>query len=273
MQQRTQGHTPGTSQGYREQLQRELERRKRTNPHFSLRSFARTLDLSPSFLSHVINGHKNLSLVSALKIAQKLRYSPTEADSFVDLVKLEMQQVVAPQLPEKFNEGLTLQLEAFQVISDWYHFAIRELVMTKGFKPDVKWIAKRLKIKPTEAKDAIDRLLLLGLLERKPDGGLVNTENYIKTPTNQPSRAIRNHHQQMIQKAQEALENQPVTHRDIVGTTLTIRRDQIDLAKREIAKFHRHLAKLLNSPEASEVYQFNTQFFALTEPEEVSHET
>jgi uncharacterized protein (TIGR02147 family) len=260
MQQRTQ-------QGYREQLHRELERRKRTNPHFSLRSFARTLDVSPSFLSHVINGHKNLSLLTALKIAQKLRYSPTEADSFVDLVKLEMQQVVARDLPEKFNEGLTLQLEAFQIISDWYHFAIRELTTTKGFKSDIKWIAKRLKIKPSEAKDAVDRLLLLGLLERKPDGTLANTEAFIKTPTNQPSRAIRNHHQQMIQKAQEALENQSVTHRDITSTTLTIRPDQLELAKREITKFQRHLARLLTSTDASEVYQLNVQFFGLTEPE------
>lgn len=254
-------------QGYREQLQRELDRRKRANPHFSLRSFARTLDVSPSFLSHVINGHKNLSLVMALKIAQKLRYSPTEADSFVDLVKHEMQQVVASQLPERATEGLTLQLEAFQVVSDWYHFAIKELTTTKGFKSDIKWIAKRLNIKTQEAKEAVDRLLLLGLLERDAEGTLVSTEAFINTPTNQPSRAIRNHHQQMIQKAQEALENQPVDKRDITSTTLTIRPDQIDLARREIQKFQRHLTRVLHSPEASEVYQLNVQFFGLTESE------
>jgi uncharacterized protein (TIGR02147 family) len=255
-------------QGYRDQLQRELDRRKRTNPAFSLRSFARTLDVSPSFLSHVINGHKNLSLLTALKIAQKLRYSPSEADSFVDLVKLEMQQVVARDLPVKSNEGLTLQLEAFQVISDWHHYAIRELTATLDFKADPKWIAKRLGITVLEAKEAVERLLLLGLIEKEADGRLVSTNLFIKTPTNQPSRALRNHHQQMIQKAQEALEGQVISKRDITGTTIAIKPEQLELAKREIQKFHKRLADLLDTSstkDASEVYQLNVQFFSLTE--------
>jgi uncharacterized protein (TIGR02147 family) len=106
------------------------------------------------------------------------------------------------------------------------------------------------------------------LVEKTSESRLVSTNLFIKTPTNQPSRALRNHHQQMIQKAQEALEGQIISKRDITGTTVAIKPEQLELAKREIQKFHKRLADLLDtadSGDASEVYQLNIQFFSLTE--------
>ena len=37
-----------------------------------------------------------------------------------------------------------ISLDQFQVISEWYYFAILSLAETEDFKPDAKWISKRL---------------------------------------------------------------------------------------------------------------------------------
>ena len=257
------------SEGYRSQLQSELRRRQDLNSRYSLRSFARTLNLSPAFLSKVLRGEKNLSPESALGIASRLRYSPGETAQFCKLVQAnrtsEKVAAAIAEDAEEPGEALALQLEAFQVISDWYHYAIRELIGTRGFKPETAWIARRLGIGADDARKALARLTRLGLIERTRGGGYRNTRHFIATPTDQPSQALRNFHSQMIEKGRRALESQTVERRDITGLTLAISMDKMEIAKKEIRKFRRRLNQLLESNSPTNVYQLNIQFFDLTQ--------
>lgn len=54
--------------------------------------------------------------------------------------------------------------------STGYLPAIRELVLSPSFREDPEWIASTLRppIKPIEARQALDTLLELGLLQRTP---------------------------------------------------------------------------------------------------------
>ena len=239
------------------------------NPRFSLRAFARLIGLSAPFVSKVLSGQKNLSVNAAATVAEKLGYSPSEATQFCRLV--QMQGPVSAKArhlldgdAEARNEYKSVDLEIFQMISDWYHYAILELSTCRGFKPTSDYVAKRLRISKLEASSALARLVRLGLLEKK-QGTLKKTDRFIATPTDKASRALRNFHLQMIEKAKSALEEQPVETRDITGITVAIDAKKLDLAKTEIQKFRQRLAKIMDSDRADQVYQLNIQFFSLSE--------
>jgi uncharacterized protein (TIGR02147 family) len=71
---------------YRDILKEEFSQRRRRNPRYSLRAFARDLKLSPSMLCDVINGNHGLSRAGASKVAQALNLNPQESEFFCDLV-------------------------------------------------------------------------------------------------------------------------------------------------------------------------------------------
>lgn len=64
-------------------LRTALERRKESNPRYSLRAFASFLGLHPSALSRVLSGKQDLSVPSALQILKKLKLDQEEQELFI----------------------------------------------------------------------------------------------------------------------------------------------------------------------------------------------
>ncbi len=62
-------------------LKKELDSRKSRNPNYSLRSFARSLDISPSRLSEILSGQR-MSMKTANKIATKLKLNENAKAEF-----------------------------------------------------------------------------------------------------------------------------------------------------------------------------------------------
>src|ERR1700758_5070262 len=58
------------------QLASRLQKYLRRHPDITQRSVAKYLDLSPTFLSEVISGKKNLTAFSAMKLSQLLKQKP-----------------------------------------------------------------------------------------------------------------------------------------------------------------------------------------------------
>lgn len=67
-------------------IRRVFEHRREKNGSYSLRAFARDIDLSPSFLSLFLNGKKNLSLNSAYRIGRRLGLEPEEQAALFNAV-------------------------------------------------------------------------------------------------------------------------------------------------------------------------------------------
>lgn len=256
---------------YREYLKAELESRIHTNTQYSLRAFARDLNVLPQVLSLVINGKKNISSEVSIEIAKKLKLSNEEVSYFHDLV--ELSQAKSENLKEIIKYRLTkykenksyqiLQEDIFKIISDWHHYAILELTFTKDFKNDTAWIAKRLNISAAEVKKAIDRLLSFELLEDSA-GTLRKTEVNISTTQDIPSAAVRKATKQLLSIAEKALEDQPVEKRDFGTMTMAIDPKKLPQAKKMIRKFRRDLTEYLESGDRTEIYSFSTQLVSLT---------
>lgn len=70
-----------------EMLTEELSLRKQLNPKYSLRAFARDLNLSPSYISQVLNKKTKLNEKYAYVIVDKLKWEMEKANYFLTLVK------------------------------------------------------------------------------------------------------------------------------------------------------------------------------------------
>ena len=249
-----------------------LEQRCAKNPRYSLRSFARDLGLSPSRLSDVLKGRYGLSRAAASEIAVKLGLSESERERFCDLVESrhsrnpkQRKEAAARLIESPTPDYRQLTLDGFQVISEWYHYAILELCLVEDFQSDVEWIAKRLGLSTHVAKSAIERLERLDLLE-EVRGRLKPTEGFTASPNDIPSEAIKKFHRQILEKAMSAIDFQSVEERDLSSVVLAIDKRDLPEAKQAIKKFRRGFDKKFSASQSkSEVYCLAMQFFSLQE--------
>lgn len=127
-------------------IQQELKRRQNKNISYSLRAFARDLEISPGYLWDFISGKRSLSKKKALKIAETLNLNKEDTHSFI----------LSSQCTEDdYKTGGLL----YQLVSYWHHFAVLSLSKDPNNKANAKWIAERLVIKEQEAQEALELLL------------------------------------------------------------------------------------------------------------------
>ena len=68
-------------------LNKKLDELKSKNPSYSLRAFARKLNVTPSALSEIINGKRRVSEKKAQSLAHHLLLDPTEKMKFLKISK------------------------------------------------------------------------------------------------------------------------------------------------------------------------------------------
>jgi uncharacterized protein (TIGR02147 family) len=267
---------------YRQYLRERLEDRCQVNPRYSLRAFARDLKISSSRLSQVLQGKQGLSEQWAKKIAQRLGLSSPETEVFCTLVRASdarsktqrrVAQIALETQQIRQEPSQTLQLDAFRVISDWYHFALLELTLLPSFKSEPAWIARKLGIARFEAEQAVERLKRLELLEDQR-GRLVSSESHLFTGDGVPSDAIRKFNKQVLEKASRAIDLQTMEERDISTLTIAVAQSELPRFRELIKGFRKQMnhksmedAKKTSGNRPDEVYCLAVQFFRLTERE------
>ena len=264
----------GAKQTYREFLTQEFEVRVRRNPSYSLRAFARDLDLPASNLSNVMRRKRGLSMATAERVAMNLKLDPTERTTF--LAQVESEHARSPEARRKANEcirGLVkkaalqeLSLNTLSTICSWLPLAILELTHVEDFQSDAKWIANRLGVTRAETDLALKNLFALKLLEEKKRGEWTETHRNLITPSDVPSRFIRDFHRQVLERAANALERVPVDQRECSSGILAIDPSKMQEAKEALREFRRRLCiDLQDKAKPTRVYGLSIQFFPLDE--------
>ncbi|MDO9181199.1 MAG: TIGR02147 family protein [Bacteriovorax sp.] len=238
-------------------LQRKFNERCKKNARYSLRAFAKNLDIDPSSLSQILSGKRKLSKKIIHNICLKLSATPTDFQRF-GLLKRE----------SNLENYFQISLDKFSVISEWHHYAILELTFVSGFKSDPKWIAKKLSITVMEAKIAIERLLRLELLLPE-NGSLVKSSKHLTNDgTVNTSGAHKELQKQVINKALIAVDECPQEEKDITSITMAIDTANIEKAKILIQKFRRDLCELLEEGDQKAVYNLGIQLYPLSKTKE-----
>ncbi len=277
----TKSTRPERDISYRTYLQQEFNSRCQRNPNYSLRAFARDLDMWPSKLSEVLNEKCGISSGTAKTLSKRLRLSPDESAHFMALVEsehsrsparkraaIEKVKVVGAALG--FSE---LDLERFKVISDWIHFAILELCDVVDFQSNEKWIATRLGVSAGEVKEAVARLRTFGLLATDSNGRWVQTTTDLAAPEFFPSREKRNHHAQILNKSMAAIDRFASHERDFSSMTMAIASEQMEEARTAIRTFRRSFTRRFQANKNKDrVFSLAIQFFPLDDKPRKSKE-
>lgn len=255
----------------RDFLCRELKRRQIANTRYSLRAFARSLDINPSHLSKILRGQIGISeekfthFAKVLSVSSSLLAHLKKKEFFLREISKqgEWMERVTKQV-----DYIKLSLDHSHVISDWYHFAILELTRTEEFKPDIKWIQHKLGLESDEVQAAVDRLFRLKMLIIGENGSWIdNSENASNGTQDLTGDAHRELQKQILLLAIDALEEVSIKRRLQSSITLAINKKDVSKAKQNIVTFQRAFATLLQEEAdvKDSVYQLSISFFPLTQ--------
>ncbi len=247
---------------YRDILQVEFQSRKARNQYYSLRAFAQSIGIGSGALSEILNGKRNLGLNKAQTIVEKLNFDEFEKAAFLNSVQSNSTGVTST--PKRKNTELSL--EAFEIVSSTDCMSILALADLDDFRLDVEWIAYRLGIKIKDVEDSLKKMRLVGLL-KEVDGVEMISDDFVFSPEEIPSRAVKNYHHQMLSKASTALEEQMVQKRDISGISFAIDKKDIESIKKDILNFQKRMVKKYSEGKKNEVYHLEMALFALTNEE------
>lgn len=229
------------------------------NPAFSLRSFAKKLEISPAALSEILNGKRKISFKLAHKLSKKLMLSPQESQMLIQSFQIRN----TPSEMKSQKKEVRLSQDQFQLIGEWQHFAILSLAETKDFKSSDQWIADRLGLSLQKTKLALSRLIKLGLLKKVNEQYIVTGESY-SSPDEVVDLALRRMYSEVLDLSKDSLLDHELQQRDFSGVTMAIDPSRLPLAKKLIRKMLAQVCEILEVENKSEVYRLNVQLIPLT---------
>lgn len=250
-------------QNARQLLQKEFTQRCEKNPRYSLRSFAKSLGISHTVLSLVMSAKRPLSKKASERVAERLALGPVESQKLLTLraIKTKKSVKVAATNFQKVD------LATFELISNWIHYAILSLLEVKDSQFEAKWMATRLGANEMQVRIAMDCLKELGLVENIK-GKWKQTGKAIKVENNVSTAGTRKFQKQLLEKAIESLENDPMEVRDFSSMTLAMDPKNIPYAKERIRQFRRELtAELEAKGRPEEVYNLTVQIYPVSKGE------
>lgn len=223
------------------------------NPRYSLRAFARSTGISHTVLSLVLSGKRRLSKKATTKLADFLGLDPIRRQRLLN--------------ENKDVEGHyeNMPLDTFEVISDWYHYAILSILELPEAKFEAKWLAKQLGLQEIEAKMAMDRLKRLSLVAQDKKGRWRQSSAPIKIDNTLSTVATRKFHKQLLNRAEQSIEQEPIENRDFSSMTFAMDASQIEYASKKIRAFRRKLtAELEKKSSPNAVFNLTVQLYPIT---------
>lgn len=232
---------------------------KTKNPSFSIRSFAKFLDVDQSFLSKVLKGKKGLSKRLFVKITNRLNFSADRVNSIIESTAGRL--VYRSMENEFYNEA-----------NDWLCYAIVELGKTRAQGMTVKEIAEYFGATEVAVENVLSKLKKFNLVENE------NVSNWrVKTVSTLPqdfaksSEARKRLQQQFLKLSYNSISRQDLGSRINLGLTISIPKDKFEQAKERLISFCSSFADEFQPNEQEntakvnpdEVYQLCLSLFTL----------
>ena len=250
----------------RDLLKLEFSKRVNDNPSYSVRAFARYLDIHPGTLSGYLNGNRSISLKTANHIFDKFNVSPLQRAEVLKKTKVHNEKA---SLKNAYVDRLMIEQQTFEAISQWYHYGILQLIRTEEYleNPDhshPRWISKKLQVPINQVKLAIDRLLQLNLITLQENGFFKRTEEAISVKDKSVTTpALKNLQKDIRRRAISSIDDDPIEKRSMTSMTMAIDPDRMDEAKKLIEEFELKLSEFLETGTKKEVYQLSVSLFPI----------
>jgi len=252
--------------------------KKKKNPSFSMRSWAKNLGFSNNtVLSLILNGKRPVPARHIPQFIESLDLSKAEGlyletlIAFKNAKSAKEKSYFADRMNE-LNNGQPFkmfEIESFKFLSNPLHALIIEMTALKNFKPDPKWIVPKLRIKATlsEVSEAIKRCQALGFIKKTPQGTWEKSQAHISNRVDVVDSGSQEYHKNVSLLAAQEVSKQTIQNREFNGYALNFNVKDLPRAKKSIRKFIADFIEEYESPtkKGEETYQFNVQLFALTQ--------
>lgn len=260
-------------------LKARLNEKTNKNPHYSLRAFARDLNLPPGALSEILHGKREIPSGKIDDICTKLDLSKEEKKEFVNsaiLSRLNLTNIanikkVQNKVLLKINQARDKDKQFENFIKDWEYYAILNIIETQPYSlGSIDQISLRLGLKPFKTRKMIFELIEFKFLKINENDILEREISDIETTTDVKCETLIKAHQNLL-KLSNAKLNLPLTHRDFQAITFKMDKTKMPQAKKLIREFIENFSNYfeekmdINSDETKEVYQFNLQLYPLSE--------
>ncbi len=251
---------------------------KSVKPTFTYRTLSALAGINSSgFYPLVVQGKRNLTDSVIARTSSAMGLSPQESQYFTCLVKfnqarsLQKKNEYFEKLIEIMNrkDVMFIKESQFDIFSEWYHSAIRELAVCRDFEGDYRKLGQMLRpeITAKQARQSIELLLKLGFLKEE-NGKLIQTSPVLTTGPDIKSHQILNYQVQMLKLALEAFDRfGPNELLSNSSTTFRISRETFELFKSKNRAHRQELLKIAEQDSsADQVYQLNINMFPLSNP-------
>jgi len=243
------------AEDFRHFLQQDLVQRCRKNPKYSLRAYARFLQIEPSALSRILRGRRALTPQMFSRLADRCGLAPKARESF-------RRGHFDPASVRDYHE---LTEDRFQVISVWHTWALLELMRTEGFTGNPRTVARQLGVSVAEVHDSFDRLERIGLIKKSGKTYELLESEITTVGIPGSGSALRGLQKQYLEKAIHALENVPIEHRDQSTITLACDARHMPILKEKLKRLRREMSEIMEqSKRKTSVYALTLSLFPLT---------
>ncbi len=188
-------------------------KRTKKNPAYSLRSFAKSLNVSISWLSDFLNSKKGISRERAEHIAILLGLTPRKYQRFIQSAEAEfarnrVARVRAQRLlKSKFLQHPYIDVDQanWELIASWKNFAVMEILKLEHQPCSVESIQKLLGLSLFEAQSCLGVLQRCNIVSFSKGAWTLNVSNTQTQSVKDGHLAIRKFHEGMLLAAQQAL--------------------------------------------------------------------
>lgn len=260
-------------------IESEFEKRKVKNPQYSVRAFARDLNVHHTTLLGALNGSRSLSRPTLEKVLERLGVDGAQKNLILrDLLGEKFKKgalkidrdlkAMGDQVGNQAKIEKKLSIQEFERVSSWYHFAILELTEIEGFKSDAQWVGRRLNISTECAANALENLKAVGLLQKIGNRWRKAHLSLTTYPKSRTSESLKQRQKDILLKSVEAIDATKLEQRAHHAMTFPIDPSKIPYAKKKIREFIYEMTQLLEVSPKEEVYELQISLFPLSHSEQ-----
>ena len=244
----------------------------------SVRGFAKRVHCSPSLLSSIMAGKRDVDTGRAEVFAGAMKLDAAQTSHLVALVVVahdpsrdRRQRALDEVLTtRRYRSAPRVNEATYTLLSDAVVGAVFELARCEGWRGDPDWIASALHPSTTRevAVAALDVLMAAGVLTRDADGRLQVGESQATDHDvhhDVVNRAVDQFHRQILARAPDVLSTVPHAERQFGALTFAVPSKAVPELKARITRFYEEIMHLVEVTEGSRdrVYQLGVQLYPM----------
>lgn len=246
-------------------IKEELIKRKKKSSSYSMRAFARDLDINQATLSRVMNGQRSLPLRFVKTVADKITLSAQDRTLFFESIYRKSTSLDLIKISdEEDDDRFMLDDDYISIVAEWEYYGILTLFDIPTFSGSINEIKKYYDLPDARIAFVMQKLLAGNFIKETEKGFERTYEGSPRTTEDIKSIALQKTHLETLEIAKEKLFNIDVELRDFSHVTFAVDIEKITEIKNIIREFRQKLLALAKDGQKDEIYRVAIQLFPLS---------